>query len=226
MDTIAYRILRRPRRKRAAIVIHPDNRIEVHAPSRMATATIERFIQEKRAWIEKKQHDNRTMRTPYRAKQFTNGENFQLLGHSYPLRIQTGTAAVTLKQHEILLSHPDLTGKPLKEVMTAWYKEQAQRHFQQRAIQLSEQMACQPRLIGIKSYRSRWGTCHSDGRIYFNWRLIMAPNNIVDYVIIHELAHLTHPNHSRQFWQLVSNYAPDHKQSKLWLKNHGLSLDL
>ena len=80
--------------------------------------------------------------------------------------------------------------------------------------------------IYIRDQKTRWGSCSSKGNLNFNWRLIMAPLFIMDYIVVHELAHLVHPNHSRDFWKLVKKIVPDYKEKKEWLKIYGNSLSI
>ncbi len=226
MNTINYAIIRRPKRKTASIVIRADNRVEVLAPSRMPTALIEQFVQDKRAWIDKKLHFNRAVRAEYIPKSFEAGESFQLLGTAYTLRLQQGKRAIRLSEHELLVSHPAPTPQTTERQVERWYRQQAETHIQLRSQFFAAMLGKQPKLIGIKAYKSRWGSCHHDGRIYFNWRLIMAPASVVDYVIVHELCHLIHPNHSTHFWSLVQSIYPDQRSATAWLKINGLTLSL
>ena len=80
--------------------------------------------------------------------------------------------------------------------------------------------------VGIKNYKSRWGSCTAEGDITFNWKVIMAPNRIVDYVVVHELCHLIHHDHSPKFWREVERFMPDYLECKEWLKHNGSFLDL
>ncbi len=226
MTTIDYAIIRRPRRKTASIVIRPDNRVEVLAPSRMPVSLIDAFIRQKRAWIDKKLHFNREVRADYVAKTFRAGEQFYLLGESYTLRLQQGKRAILLHGHELLVSHPTPKPATTKRQISRWYRRQAEAHFSNRALFFASTIGKQPQLIGVKAYKSRWGSCHHDGRVYLNWRLIMAPAWVVDYVLVHELCHLLHPNHSRAFWQQVYAVFPDYREAKAWLKINGLTLSL
>ena len=85
-------------------------------------------------------------------------------------------------------------------------------------------MGVNPASAGVKGYKSRWGSCHSDGRVYFNWRIIVAPHSIVDYVVAHELCHLVHHDHSKKFWKLLGTIIPDYAERKEWLKVNGRGL--
>jgi len=226
VEKINYTIIRRPKRKTASIVIRPDNRVEVLAPSRMSATMIAAFVQDKSAWIDKKLHFNRAVRAEYIPKTFQSGESFQLLGKSYALRLQQGKRAIQLSDHELLVSHPAPEPNTTQRQIERWYRQQAESHFKLRSLFFATTLGKQPHRVGVKTYKSRWGSCHHDGRIYFNWRLIMAPEWIVDYVVVHELCHLIHPNHSKQFWSLVQSVFPDHRAAKTWFKINGLTLSL
>lgn len=112
----------------------------------------------------------------------------------------------------------------LKRQLQHWYLQQAQHYFAQNVPLWATRIGVQVRTVQIKTYKSRWGSCYSDGRIQFNWKLLQAPAWVVDYVIVHELCHLHHPNHSSVFWALVSHHYPQTKEAKHWLKTHGAAL--
>jgi len=226
VDTINYAIIRRPKRKTASIVIRSDNRVEVLAPSRMPVALIARFVQDKSDWIHRKLHFNREIRAAYTPKQFCHGEQFHFLGKAYALRLQPGKRAMILREHELLVSHPGPNPRITARQICRWYRQQAEIHFQARSRFFASVIGKRPQSVAVKAYKSRWGSCHHDGRIYFNWRLIMAPGWVIDYVVVHELCHLIHPNHSKQFWLLVQSIYPSHKAAKSWLNIHGQTLAL
>ncbi|GAV19812.1 hypothetical protein MMIC_P0770 [Mariprofundus micogutta] len=221
-----YRIVRKTNRKTTSIIIKANNEIEVRAPTRMPQQLIERFVQSKHAWIEKKLLFNRDHRTEYIPKSFTHGELFLLLGRTYRLKLETGKRSVQTEADKLLVSHPSPQPENLRRQLTRWYRQQAEITFTQRSRIISELIGKQAKSIGIKAYKSRWGSCHADGRIYYNWRLIMAPEWVIDYVVVHELCHLIHHNHSKAYWQLVESIAPDFRKAKSWLNTNGVSLDL
>ena len=99
-------------------------------------------------------------------------------------------------------------------------------YINKRIQQLAEKTGLKPRSIIIKTYQARWGSCKITGDIQFNWKLVLAPPAIIDYVIVHELCHLTHHNHSAAFWQLVNHHYSDFKQARRWLKENGYQLEL
>jgi len=207
-------------------VIRADNRVEVLAPSRMPASLIDEFVQQKRAWVAKKLHFNQEVRAAYIPKQFQGGEIFNLLGQSYSLNVLQAERSVQISGHELLVSHPSPEPETVCHQITRWYRQQAESYIQPRSDHFSAMVGKKPRSIGTKAYKSRWGSCHHDGRIYINWRLIMAPAWVMDDVIVHELCHLIHPNHSKQFWSLLQSIYPDHTAAKSWLKINSLTLSL
>ncbi|MDX8407266.1 MAG: SprT family zinc-dependent metalloprotease [Mariprofundaceae bacterium] len=220
--------MRRPRRGTLCIRIRADNRIEVLAPSHVSRADISRFVISKSQWIQNKQAFNRDIRTQYQAKRFIDGESFKLLGHDCTLQLTCSQDARVVSgpgQLQVLL--PDIGNREaVRQLVESWYRQQAQNILENLCASYSRDIGVQAASVGIKNYRSRWGSCHHDGRIYFNWRIIMAPEAVVRYVVVHELCHLLHANHSRAYWQTVESFMPDYKQSNAWLKIHGLGLDL
>jgi predicted metal-dependent hydrolase len=105
-----------------------------------------------------------------------------------------------------------------------WYQEHAIVRLRQKVKRYAKQMGISPASVGVKGYKSRWGSCHSDGRIYFNWRIIVAPHSVVDYVVVHELCHLLQHDHSKKFWKRVCRVLPDYEERKAWLKLNGRGL--
>jgi len=226
MNNIDYSIIRRPKRKTASIVVRPDNRVEVLAPSRMPATIIDALIRQKSAWIRKKRHFNSEIRAGYIPKTFQAGELFHLLGKAYALRLHQGKRGIRCVGQELIVSHPSPEPQTTARQISRWYRQQAETHFKSRSMLWAGRVGRQPQLVGVKAYKSRWGSCHHDGRIYLNWRLVMAPEHVIDYVMVHELCHLIHSNHSRDFWALVQSIAPDYREAKNWLKINGLTLSL
>jgi len=225
---LSYNIVRRPRRRTASIVIHPDNRIDVLAPAGISEARIAAWISSKQLWIERKMHFNMHTRSRHQAKCYQQDEIFTLLGHDYALSLQPSTRRQITLSGDTLICHTPAPDQQLaiQKQISGWYKRYAAEHLQQRVAYYAAHTGNSPALVGIKNYRSRWGSCHIDGRIYFNWRIIIAPAHVCDYVVVHELCHLHQHNHSPAYWQLVASIMPDYREAQKWLKINGLSLDL
>ena len=109
----------------------------------------------------------------------------------------------------------------IKEELHRWYKDQAKRIFQEKAERFSKIMGLKYNRMMVKNQKTRWGSCSSKGNINLNWRVIMAPDEVSDYLIIHELVHLKYLNHSPDFWNLVKTYQPDYLKWRSWLRENG-----
>jgi predicted metal-dependent hydrolase len=112
----------------------------------------------------------------------------------------------------------------IQQYLHNWYRSRALERLHQKAHRYAQQIGVSPAGISVRNFKSRWGSCDKQGKLVFNWNIIKAPHAIADYVVVHELCHLIHPNHSRQFWQLVSRYDPAFADHRQWLKGQGAGL--
>jgi predicted metal-dependent hydrolase len=106
------------------------------------------------------------------------------------------------------------------QVLDRWLRELARTEIQETVARLSARMHVSPKTVAIRDQRTRWGSCSSSGTLSFNWRLIMVPPAVMEYVAVHELAHMTVPNHSADFWHLVAQYYPAYKEARSWLRKN------
>ena len=122
---------------------------------------------------------------------------------------------------------PDVEQSPdLTDIVANWYQQQAESYLPPRLEHWSLKSGLFPQNVKVRNYKSRWGSCDHQRRITLTSRLIMAPDEVIDYVLIHELCHLVEMNHSPAFWQLVSRYCPDYRQHRKWLRQQGSHFDL
>jgi predicted metal-dependent hydrolase len=224
-DTFFITIKRSRRRKTVALQIK-QGAVIARVPHNVPLTTVRDFAEQKTAWITAKLAQYQAP-TP---QQFVDGEAHLYLGESYPLQITTAAAhsEVHFEQANIhILSHQHQPSmQTLKNQLRKAYREQAERYLSLRVEQLAEVTGLRPQQLQIKTYRARWGSCSADGRVQLNWKLILAPPNIIDYVIVHELCHLEQHNHSPAFWELVASFYPDWQQARSWLKEHNQQLDV
>ena len=113
----------------------------------------------------------------------------------------------------------------MRKAMEKWYRKKADRIINDRVGIYIEKIGKKPQNVTVKEQKRRWGSCTAKGKLYFNWRIIMAPPGIIDYVVVHEMCHLAYLNHSKIFWQKVGSIFPDYKKRRKWLKDNGLKLD-
>src|SRR5512145_2826399 len=228
MELIQIDQLVRSKRKSVALIVESDGRLIVRAPLHLSLAQIQSLVDSKAAWVQQKRaqlKDVRARNVSPVPTRYVVGEAFSFLGEQYPLAVIPGERPrLCLSKGKFLLTQAALP--QAEQIFTAWYREQARRICSQRAAELAQEMGLSFACIRISSARTRWGSCSSRGTLSFTWRLVLAPAEIVDYVVVHELAHLRQPNHSPHFWAIVAEFIPDYKQRRAWLKKHGASLSL
>jgi predicted metal-dependent hydrolase len=214
----------RSKRKTLSLIIETDGTLTARAPLRMKEADIRRFIEEKKNWIKRKQAQ--ALEDAVQPRQFVDGEKFLYLGKEVTLRIvpaegsrwEDGKPALVMGR---VFKLTKAVQPQAKSVFEAWYKKQARKVLTERVGYFAQKHGFKVGKIRISSARTRWGSYSSKGTLSFTWRLVMAPQEIVDYVVVHELCHLREMNHSKAFWALVEDILPDYKERRKWLKNHG-----
>ena len=224
-DGFIVTIIKSKRRKTMALKVNAKG-VSVHIPPSLSIATAKQFILQKTKWIQKKLAEQ--SQQIIADKQFIDGELFLLLDDELTLHLYEEDCAATVKKLASTLAFygrlKKLSKPAIRAAIITWYKKYADDYLTARTQWLSEACDLHPHSVSVKSYKARWGSCSSKGDINFNWQLIQAPQVIVDYVIIHELCHLTHHNHSRSFWDLVTYFDPEYKAHRQWLKQNGHSL--
>ena len=223
-------IIKTNRRGSIGLKVEP-NRIALMVPKSMSDETIALFIQSESEWLlqkiaEQKQHMPKHI-------SFNSGNELLLFGEKilYKEDHHTQVSKINYQFIERTLTLYCKQKRAIKNIENArrkvavsFFVDQLQTVLDERLPKLARTIQVEPTIISIKNYKSRWGSCCQDGRIQFNWRLAMAPKSVVEYVIIHELCHLIHPNHSKQYWQTVESFCPDFQLAKKWLKENGATL--
>ena len=217
MDEIPVEQIIRSRRRSIALVITPDGHLIVRAPLKAPVALIEKFVMEKNGWIREKIGEIRK-RPLATVHAYEEGEPFFYFGRMYPLHIvESGNSPVERTDRLCVCRTllPDIRHR-----VKCWYMQEAQREIHARCMWFSMTTGYTPKSIRITDARQRWGSCSSDGGINFSWRLIQAPLEIVDYVIVHELVHLKQHDHSKKFWAKVKEIMPDYERRREWLREN------
>ena len=222
-----YTLRRSARRRTIEIQVRPDS-IRVLAPSRVAQKRIDSFVVEKSAWIRIRQQELLHRQSLLSVSVvLEEGSQLPWLGEHFKLSVSDDESqtCVQLLTDEIKLSLSKRIRKPKTEAITEqlerWYRDQSLQFFQQRVQHWSGLMGLVPSKVIVRSYRRKWGCCNSRSVVSFNWLLIMAPLDIIDYVIVHELSHLREMNHSSRFWLEVEKFYPDYREAKNWLNHKG-----
>jgi predicted metal-dependent hydrolase len=213
----------RARRRTIALIVERDGSLTVRAPKRVAMRDIQQFIHEKAGWILRARA--RLSATPEPGKkEFIDGEMFLFLGNEYELKLVPPQRPALKFDHQFTLGNTSQARASM--LFTRWYKEQALLVISERVQHHAALHGFQPKQVKISSAKTRWGSCTTTGNLNFTWRLVMAPLEIIDYVVIHELAHLRVHNHSTKFWKLVESIEPQFKTRRKWLRLNGEKLSL
>jgi len=196
--------------------------LQINAPHTMSQSVIDGFITEKYAWIKSQQNKIKNLPS-IKLPTYTNNERHEFMGASYKLQlVQSNQSQVILKPEEMLVFHRK--NSSIKNILDSWYKQQSLEYLTERTYELAEKFNFPKiRSIKVRKMRARWGSCSSLSDITYNIHLIKTSNECIDYVIIHELCHLIHPNHSRNFYQLQTQLNPQWKTQKQLLNQTVLS---
>ena len=231
---ICYSLARSSRRKKTiSISVSHEKGVIVRAPLRASQKEINEIVATKARWIQKTVEETRNRKELF-SKKYANGELFKLLGHDFPLlinerqikrvrpaRLTDGCLVVAVPLGQDKDNHIDW----IKKSLQLFFKPRARSYINRAVAEASRHMRLQPVAIRVKDLRRSWGIC-SDKALSFNWRLIMAPAPLVEYVVVHELCHLKHRNHSPAFYDHLSTFLPDYKDRQKTLKEMAPHLDL
>lgn len=225
MENIRIDKIVRTKRKTLAIIIDSNAKVIVRAPQRITNQEIYNFIDKKRDWIQQKQTLILNKLNQKKINEFIDGEEFLFLGAKYKLKLVDNSLFPLYFNNNFFIMDSSYKNKA-REFMINWYLNQAAKIFADKVDAYSKALNLPCRQLKLSDAKRRWGSCSSKRVINLNWRLVMAPNDIIDYVIVHELCHIMYLNHSKDFWNKVQSIIPDYKIKKNWLKNNGFLLEL
>ena len=220
--------VKRTNRRKTATVKIEQGVVQVVVPKTLSQQEIDDLIANKSNWIRQKLilQQSVPVSTP---KQFVSGESFTYLGRNYRLKVLTGDLQpVKLKQGYLQVTVPVEQKSDqalIRKLLQDWYLDRASEKLEQKTVKYAQQIGVQPSKIRVREYKSRWGSCSVRGEVSYNWRIIISPNPVVDYVVVHELSHLIHHNHSKQYWNQVRSIVPDYQSKRDWLKTNAGLLD-
>jgi predicted metal-dependent hydrolase len=220
-----YELIRSRRRRRTlSLRLTPEGQVVIRAPWRLPREAVDAFFAARKKWIEQKLKA-RTERPSEAPAPLGDGSTVLYLGNPYPLQTaceDRGRCTVRFNGTAFELSRPG--ARRPEDLLATWFREEARRLLPSRVEALGQAFHLQPQGVRITGARTRWGSCSAVNRVSLSWRLLMAPLRIIDYVILHELAHLREKNHSKRFWTFLETLHPDWRESRLWLKRHGAAL--
>lgn len=240
-ETIQVHIVR-SKRKTVCMSVNKDGSLTVKAPLRYPSdKEIADFVEQKIDWVLKQreiQEDREDMRL---VRRFETDYSFPYLGEERLVEMQKGKKnTVAFEEGKIIIQTPYYDAliknyeaeenksaiEKLRSDLKKWYKKQASDYITKRVDYYKDIIGVTVNSVSIKSRKTQWGSCDSNGDITFSWRLVMACPEAIDYVVIHELCHRKHMDHSREFWKLVQKFMPDYKKQKQWLEENSVNLNI
>jgi predicted metal-dependent hydrolase len=223
MPKIDYDLIR-THRKTISITITQQAVVVVRAPLRAPKSAIAGFIEQKREWIEEKRALMLEHAEARKLPAFESGEEFPYIGRTLMLIVTEKARRIEACGDTLIFPKARLGGAGV--ALKRWYVSEARRVIAPRLEAWTGRTGILCAGMSVSGARKRWGSCSGKGRLSFAWRLVMAPVDVIDYVIVHELAHIEHHNHSKAFWALVGEIMPDYKVKKRWLKENSALLVL
>ena len=234
LDFIPYPtvIQHRAFQRRLNIHVQPNGTVKVTASKTTSRKKISDFLNKHDDWIQNHLHRYRELRQNYPPKKYTERELFLWKGHPIPLTFAcTSNKSPHFKVHNnggpltLFLPNRNVSFEEITKIMRTFYEKEGRKQLMQSVKFFSEKMNLYPTALSFRSQKTRWGSCSSVGHISLNWRLIAALEECLNYVVIHELAHLKHQNHSQRFWNLVATQDTNWKSHRKWLKDHQYAFD-
>jgi predicted metal-dependent hydrolase len=226
---IEYELVRSPRRT-ADIVIEPDGRVIVRAPEDTSPERIEDIIETKRLWIYKNLAEWRDLNATRVIREFRNGEGFLYLGRSYRLLLVANQDEPLLLKAGRFCLRRDLVDQgevpAAKAAFRNYFVTRGFERISQRVGYFAPKVGANAKKIDVRELGSRWASCSPTGNLAFHWKCMMAPPRIIDYIVVHELCHMHHLDHSDAFWNEVDKVMPDFYERKEWLRKNGAAMDL
>lgn len=224
---IKFNIKRGRRKKTVALQIQPNSTVVVLSPYLLDKDKIKEIVLKRARWIMQKQEKIKKLNAEMPKKEFVSGESFPYLGREYRLKViksknEKSPSCKLMSGRFYVEVNNKFSGraasKIVKEKLREWYIERAKEKINGRVQRYSKLIGITPQKIVIRNQEKRWGSCSHSGVLRFNWKVIMSPISVLDYVIVHELCHLLIKNHSDTFWNKLSSIVPDYKKKREWLK--------
>ena len=213
----------RSNRKTLSLSINENADLVVRAPHRLSDDEIQKFISEKSDWIDKKQ---RLVKAHLEdSENQLSSDQCLYLGSLYPLKIDNNNNnAKPISFNGDMFTTANVNRERINLLLKSWYKKRFIEVALPRLSYFSEKHKLKVNQVRVKEQKTLWGSCSSKNNINLNYLLIMAPMKVIDYVIVHELVHTIHKNHSAKFWQKVETIMPNYKDARYWLKENGHQL--
>lgn len=213
--------------RRSSEATEPRIDVDIHGVKVVVPDSVDveprELLKENAVWIIDKKREYHKYREQIPDREFEPGETFPYLGDQLVIVVeQRSSSEVVDSEFRLAEHHVEQTS--IQRALETLYRREARNHLEKRADHFADQMNVEYDKIEIRNQRTKWGSCSTTGTLGLNWRLMMAPPEVIDYIVIHELAHLRESNHSSEFWSLVAEFDPEYKEKAEWLEQNSAKL--
>lgn len=218
------------KRKTMSIEVETTGEVTVIAPVGTSTEDIMEKVKSRAGWIVSKQYESKFINDTKIEREAVSGESYMYLGRNYSLDIRVDenidNISVKLFQGKFVVNTYIKDEDLIKKAMENWYREKTLAKVKERVSYYSSYFNNEVTTVKVKEQKKRWASCTSKNELLFNWRCVMAPVFVLDYIVVHEMCHMEYKNHSKDFWNRVYAVMPDYEVRKSWLKNNGIKMDI
>ncbi len=212
-------------RKTLSIYIERDGQISVLAPQDFTSQQIDEVLEQKRGWIYKSLAEWEDLNATRVKREYVNGEGFLYMGRNYRLQIvEQQKKPLILKNGYFVLRSKSVA--KADEVFKEFYRQKGNKKLKERVVYYQDKLGVKASEVRVLELKNRWASCSDKGNLNFHWKCMMAPLTVLDYVVVHELVHLIHKNHTTAFWNEIDKLIPDYQERKQWLKVNGAGMGL
>ena len=226
---IPYEVIR-SRRATADVIIERDGSVLVRAPETIPDERIEDLVEAKRFWIYKNLAEWRDLNATKVLREYKSGEGFLYLGRSYRLSLVGEQEAPLLLKNGRFRLRRDLVDEgeiaAAKEAFREYYMQRGRGRIATRVDYFAPKVGVKPAAVDVRELGNRWASCSPTAKLAFHWKCMMAPQTIIDYIVVHELCHLHYPDHTDAYWNEVDKVMPGYRERKEWLRKNGAGLDV
>ena len=218
------------KRKTMSIEVETTGEVTVIAPVGASTEDVIEKVKSRAGWIVSKQYESKFINDTKIEREAVSGESYMYLGRNYSLDIRVDenidNISVKLFQGKFVVNTYTKDEDLIKKAMENWYREKTLAKVKERVSYYSSYFNDEVTTVKVKEQKKRWASCTSKNELLFNWRCVMAPVFVLDYIVVHEMCHMEYKNHSKDFWNRVYAVMPDYEVRKLWLRNNGIKMDI
>ena len=218
------------KRKTMSIEVETTGEVTVIVPVGTATEDVIEKVKSRAGWIVSKQYESKFINDTKIEREAVSGESYMYLGRNYSLDIRVDenidNISVKLFQGKFVVNTYTKDEDLIKKAMENWYREKTLAKVKERVSYYSSYFNDEVTTVKVKEQKKRWASCTSKNELLFNWRCVMAPVFVLDYIVVHEMCHMEYKNHSKDFWNRVYAVMPDYEVRKLWIRNNGIKMDI